>query len=367
MWQNTAGGFVMINQAIWRTLRFLFVAAFAIFVMPLSGFAGDVETIFDYRVGASSTPFFSSLKIAPDGKTAWAGTAQAILRFTGSKRDEFRRESLAAFAESSCYNFKPLAFDAKGTLWVRLSCRNEVAPLATYDGSAWKLVTRNFLSLPEYVKHVELMAFDKNNVMWLTTYSGLLRYDGKEWQLFSPENSPIPARQISALNIDKNGAVWIGTDGGHIAKFDGTRWAVFKAGSTTNGLQYSRSNAKIIKFDMNGVMYFTNYGGGAYRYAGGKFQMVECSYGVGGGYFEDVAFDAQNILWIANNRNSGKGRDPGLLRQDGKKCRSFKLPNNSGYWLEIDAAGNKWIASSGMFDANVSITLYREGGVKLVQ
>jgi hypothetical protein len=108
MWQNTAGGFVMINQVIWRTLRFLFVAAFAIFVMPLSGFAGDVETIFDYRVGASSTPFFSSLKIAPDGKTAWAGTAQAILRFTGSKRDEFRRESLAAFAESSCYNFKPL-------------------------------------------------------------------------------------------------------------------------------------------------------------------------------------------------------------------------------------------------------------------
>lgn len=342
----------------------LFIA-FAILVMPLSGFAGEIETLFDSPRLSTDRPFFSSLKIAPDGKTVWAGSAQAILRFTGSKRDEFSRESVAAFAESSCYNFKPLAFDAKGTLWVRSSCRNEVSPLATYDGSAWKLVTRNFLSLPEYVKHVELMAFDKNNVMWLTTYSGLLRYNGKEWTLFSPENSPIPQRQISALNIDKNGNLWIGTAKGDIAKFDGTSWEVFKAGSTTNGLQYSSSGAKSIKFDMNGVMYFTNYVGGAYRYAGGKFHMVECSYGGAGAYFEDLAFDAQNVLWIANDRNSGRGRDPGLLRQDGKKCRSFKLPNNSSHWLEIDAAGNKWIASSGKFDAHASITLYREGGVKL--
>jgi ligand-binding sensor domain-containing protein len=341
----------------------MFVIAFAILMMPLSGFSGDVETLFDSPRLNTDRPFFSSLKIAPDGKTAWAGTAQAILRFTGAKRDEFRKESVAVFAESSCYNFKPLAFDAKGTLWVGLSCYKG-APLATYDGIEWKIVTKDLLPLPEYVKTVSLMAFDKSNVMWFVTYSGLLRYDGKEWKLFSPENSPIPARQISALNIDKNGAVWIGTDGGHIAKFDGTRWEVFKAGTTT-GLP-TGSMAKSIKFDTNGVMYFTNYGGGAYRHAGGKFQMVECSYG-GGGYFEDVALDAQNSLWIANNRNSGKGRDPGLLRQDGKKCRSFKLPNNSGYWLEIDAAGNKWIASSGMFDANVSITLYREGGVKLAQ
>jgi ligand-binding sensor domain-containing protein len=258
---------------------------------------------------------------------------------------------------------KPLAFDTKGTLWVSLWCYKEGSTLATFDGSAWKLVTKDFLPLPEYVKRVELMAFDKNNVMWLVTYSGLLRYDGKEWKLFSPENSPIPERQISALNIDKNGAVWIGMYGGHIAKFDGTRWEVFKAGSTTNGLQYS-GMVKSIKFDSNGVMYFTIYNGGAYRYAGGKFQPIGCSYGGGGCCFEDVAIDVKNVLWIANNgvrSNSGMGQDPGLLRQDGKKFRSFKLPNNSSLWIEIDAAGNKWIATQG------SIFLFREGGVKLAQ
>ena len=339
----------------------MLVIAFAIFVMPLSGFAGDTEVMFDSKV-ASDTP--SSLKIAPDGETAWASTAHAILRFTGSKRDEFRG---AAFAGKSCGSFKLLAFDAKGTLWISAVCYKDefVSMLVTYDGSAWKIQTRDIFPLPERVKGVELMAFDKNNVMWLVGGSGLHRYDGTEWKLFNRKNTPIPSTSLSALNIDKNGAVWIGTGMGHIAKFDGTRWDVFKPDTYDKFNTGLRSDAgvKSIKFDMNGVMYFTNYGGGAYRYAGGKFQMIECNYG-GRGYFEDVAFDAQNVLWIANNNDMGNGPEPGLLWQDGKKCRSFKLPHKTSNWLEVDAAGNKWIASS--YDTG-SITVFREGGVKLAQ
>jgi ligand-binding sensor domain-containing protein len=343
----------------------MLVIMLAIVVLPLSGFAGDTEVMFDYKV-ASDAP--SSLKIAPDGKTAWVTTANAILRFTGSKRDEFKGD---AFAGVSCGGFKLLAFDAKGTLWISLGCykNGRVSMLATYDGSAWKLVTRDIFPLPEEEKWgVQLMAFDKNNVMWLVATKGLYRYDGKEWKLFNRKNTPIPDSHISALNIDKSGAVWIGTAGGHIAKFDGTRWEVFKSDDydkAKTGLT-SNSAAKSIKFDRNGVMYFTNYGGSAYRYTGGKFQMIGCSYD-GGSSFEDVAFDAQNVLWIANNRDMGKGPMPGLLRQDGKKCRSFKLPHNSSYWIEIDAAGNKWIASTMEFTPNGSITVFREGGVKLAQ
>ncbi len=286
---------------------------------------------------------------------------KTILRFTGGKHEAFSRENVAAFADSSCGNFQPLAVDTKGVLWVGLQCYKG-APLATFDGNTWQLITKDIIPLPEYVKTVSLMVFDKNNVMWLATYSGLVRYDGKEWNLFSPENSSLPYRQISALSIDKNGTVWIGTGQGDIAKFDGKRWEIFKAGKTI-GLPTGRM-VKSIKFDTNSVMYFTNYTGEAYRYADGKFHLIGCNYG-GGCYFEDVAVDRQNVLWLANNINRGPGREPGLLRQDGKKMRSFKLPNNSSYWLEVDAAGNKWIATSGKFDANGSIILFNEGGVKV--
>jgi len=342
-----------------KNIYSLFIIALAIFVMSLSGFAGDMEILFESPALNTDRPYFSSLKISPDGKTVWAGTQKAILRFTAAAREEFTREATAAFSEASCYNFKPLAFDSRGTLWVGLTCYKG-APLATYDGNEWKIVNRDILPLPEYVKQVECMAFDKNNVMWLTTYSGLLRYDGKEWKLFSPENSLIPHRQISAMNIDKNGIVWISTGKGDIAKFDGARWEVFKAG--TAGLQMG-GMAKIIKFDRNGGMYFVNYTGGAYRYAGGKFHRIGCGYG-NDCYFEDVAFDAQNVLWIANNFNRGTSRAPGLLRQDRNKLTPFNLPNNASWWLEIDPAGNKWIASSGKFDARGSIILFRGGGGK---
>jgi len=40
------------------------------------------------------------------------------------------------------------------------------------------------------------------------------------------------------------------------------------------------------------------------------------------------------------------------------------MSNNTSYWLEIDATGNKWIATSGKFAANESIILFCEGGVK---
>lgn len=352
-----------MNPSIRRRVLVFYVAAFIMFALPLRGFSGSVEVVFDAPRLNTDRPFFSALKIAPDGKTAWAGTQKSILRFTGAKRDEFNRENVAAFGAEYCWDFRPLAFDTRGTLWLGLAC-NKGAPLATFNGSTWQLVTRDILALPEYVKRVELMVFDQNNVMWLVTYSGLVRYDGKEWKLFSPENSPIPHRQISALNIDKNGAVWIGTGQGHIAKFDGAGWEVFKSGPAS-GLP-AGSMAKSIRFDGNGVMYFTNYIGGAYKYVGGKFQEVKCNYG-GGSYIEDVVPDHQNVLWITNNMRRGSAREPGLLRQEGKKCRSFHLPNDAGFWIDIDAHGNKWIATSGKFDANGSIIVFKEDGVKLSQ
>lgn len=83
---------------------------------------------------------------------------------------------------------------------------------------------------------------------------------------------------LSCLNIDKNGAVWIGTGQGHIAKFDGAGWEVFKSGPAT-GLP-AGSMAKSIRFDGNGVMYFANYIGGAYKYAGHSICPMTPAFGL---------------------------------------------------------------------------------------
>jgi len=350
--------------------RILPIIAFMLFGQPWCARAADAETLFEcprLSTGFASsplakytvpdTPLFSSLLIAPDGKTAWVGTYKAVLRFSGRKHDEFRRETVPLFEQASCYNFKPLAFDAKGTLWVSLRC-HKGPPLATFEGGAWKLMTPDLLPLPEYVKNVEHMVFDKNHVMWLVTYSGLLRYDGKAWTLFTPENSPLPERQITALSLDPKGTLWIGTTTGSLASYDGTKWEVFKAG-VAPGLP-AGSIVKRIKFATNGGMYFTNNTGGAFRFAEGKCQVLKLPCAQTSFYFKDLAIDAKNTLWAANDgisSNPGK-TDPGLFRFDGKKCSTIRLPNDTSSLIEIDEAGNKWIGT------RESLVLFREGGVE---
>ena len=334
------------------------------FMMPVTASAADIETVFDMKsLGEEkycrkyNFDCFRGLKLAPNRDAIWVSTDQAVLRFAGKKRDEFRNEQFRAH----CDSYNTLAFDAKGTLWIALNCYtpNAEATMAIYDGTSWKLLTPKNFPAPDYARRPRLMAFDQNNIMWSVTYAGLVRYDGKEWKLYTSENSPLPHKDVHALSIDKKGALWVGTDGGHIAKFDGTNWQVFKSGyKSTNGLN-SNLSPKSIRFDMNNNMYFTYYTSSKVRkHVAGVFKPMYCSNANADGQHEDIVFDAQNVLWIANfDRNYQN--EAGLLRYDGKACKIFKLPNNNSTMIDIDAEGNKWIATYAGH-----IIVVREGGVK---
>jgi hypothetical protein len=345
-------------------MKSLLIAVIALAV-PIHGLAGDVEVVFDMKtLGEESYcrkytfDCFTGSKVSPDGKTVWISTTQALLQFTGGKRVEFRKEQFGAY----CMNALPLAFDAKGTLWVALQCYtpNEDVTMATYDGSAWTLLGAANFPAPEYARRPRTMVFDKNNVMWATTYAGLVRYDGKEWKLYSTENAPLPDPDITALNVDKQGVLWMGTHFGNILKFDGARWEVFKQDYKSPIGLTSRSSPRSIRFDASGTMYFSYYHErGLKKFVGGVFKDVTCP-GISGDQ-EDIAFDAQNVLWIANSDRRDM-KEPGLLRYDGQTCKKFTFSNNWGTMLSIDAAGNKWVTTTAG-----AIAVVREGGVKLPQ
>jgi ligand-binding sensor domain-containing protein len=345
-------------------------AAILALVLPIAGMsrvrrsAADTEVVFDMKsLGEAnycrkySTDCLTGLKMSPDGKTAWIGSTMALLRFEGSKRTEFRREQLGAY----CDSFRPLAFDARGKLWIALKCYTprEGVTIATYEGGTWTLLDESNFPAPEYARRPRLMAFDRNNVMWATTYAGLVRFDGKNWTLHTTENSPLPERDITALSIDAKGAVWMGTHDGHIARLDDTKWVVFKQGAKPPIGLY-QGIPQSIRFDLNGTMYFTYYHErGVKKHVAGVFKDVSCP-GISGDQ-EDIAFDAQNVLWIASSDRKHLN-EPGLLRYDGPSCKKFLPDRHWSTSIQIDAAGNKWIAT-----LEGSVIVFREGGVKLTQ
>lgn len=56
--------------------------------------------------------------------------------------------------------------------------------------------------------------------LWLGTFGGLVRFDGVQFKVFTPNSSPgLPSRRILSLFEDRRGTLWIGTEEGHLVQY----------------------------------------------------------------------------------------------------------------------------------------------------
>ncbi len=63
---------------------------------------------------------------------------------------------------------------------------------------------------------------DRQGFMWFGTRLGLNRYDGKEFKVFSynpMDKNSLPGYKISALCVDQEGVLWVGTSSGGMSKY----------------------------------------------------------------------------------------------------------------------------------------------------
>ena len=66
-----------------------------------------------------------------------------------------------------------------------------------------------------------------DKILWVATYFGASRYDGRYWHNFLQKDSGLPSNFLSQVKgLDANRA-WFSTDKG-LAYYDGTNWAVYR-------------------------------------------------------------------------------------------------------------------------------------------
>jgi len=71
-----------------------------------------------------------------------------------------------------------------------------------------------------------------DNILWVATYFGDSRYDGRYWHNFLTKDSGLPSNFTNVVKgVDANHA-WFGTDKG-LAFYDGVNWAVYRPSLTT--------------------------------------------------------------------------------------------------------------------------------------
>ncbi len=124
-----------------------------------------------------------------------------------------------------------------------------------------------------------------DNVVWVATYFGDSRYDGRYWRNFLTKDSGLPSNFTNVVKgVDANHA-WFGTDKG-LAYYDGVNWIVYRPSLTTGKPEMSVRDAK------------------------GNVTAVPVTTAPAHNYILNIDFQGKDI-WVA----TAKGLSHGILQQ----------------------------------------------------
>ncbi|MGV3532285.1 MAG: sensor histidine kinase [Chthoniobacteraceae bacterium] len=154
----------------------------------------------------------------------------------------------------------------------------------------------------------------------------------------------LPQNTINALLQSHDGFLWAGTSAG-LARFDGTR---FRAFGLRDGLRSVRIST--LAEDMHGALWIGTTGGGLSRYQDGRITTFGAAEGASlDADIVSLATTPDGVVWIGTARGLVKWRD-GKLTSVGE---AEGLPAQQVRALTLDSAGVLWVSvlEQGLFRA----------------
>lgn len=152
----------------------------------------------------------------------WFGTESGVNRFDGKTWTGYtHKDGLGAEIAAKSPESEPPAVSGLPSAG-ETDYGDVGGPSAQHHMGAGK---KNVGSNPNFVIAA---AVGPDNAKWFGTWgAGLSRFDGKTWTTFTDKDG-LGGNFIHALEVDENGLVWAGTNGG-ASWYDGKRWRNFSA------------------------------------------------------------------------------------------------------------------------------------------
>jgi ligand-binding sensor domain-containing protein len=186
------------------------------------------------------------------------------------------------------------------------------------------------------------IAEDQTGNIWFGTSSGLIKFDGKSFIVFSKEEG-LPSDEIWGLTIDNNGLIWLGTTEG-VYQFDGKNFTNFPLPKSKVKIPEPMLSDKLVfKFleDQNGSMWFVTDGHGIYKYKNSNFTQLTESNGLTDNNAFDVFEDSKGNIWIGTFNG-------GVSKYDGSTFTNFTkegfIEGPEAYNFCEDKKGNIWFS-----------------------
>lgn len=202
--------------------------------------------------------------------------------------------------------------------------------------------------------------------MWVATWKGVSRFDGKGFKTYTTDDGLID-KWVYTLSQDRNGVFWFGTEGG-VTRFDGKTWRSYTnkdgVGIDIEGVlppevqalpftprHHEEGGGKPLRYNPNYIVSSTidadnhlwvgTLGGGLSRFDGKSWKSYSKKDGLAGNMVHAIKIDNKGTLWI--------GTDGGVSRFDGNQFSNLTQEDGIGtvFAIEIDKDGNKWFGTFG--------------------
>ncbi|MBN2612034.1 MAG: histidine kinase [Bacteroidales bacterium] len=203
--------------------------------------------------------------------------------------------------------------------------------------SAQKFNFKNF-SVGEGLTQSEIYAIceDKDGHLWLgTNGGGVIRYDGFRFKGYREEEG-LKSNFVTALSIDHMENLWVGTDAG-LCKFNGTGFVYI---DDESGPRNSKITALLKDFENN--LWIGTADSGIYKYDGTCFRQPGISAHLPAKQVNCLFEDSRRNIWIGTSRGAVKYANQNTIVYS----RNEGLPSNLVNDIAEDDHGSLWFATS---------------------
>jgi signal transduction histidine kinase len=280
-------------------------------------------TVLSTEHGLASN-YILSLLVDQEG-ALWVGT-------DGSGLNRVKRQVFAVLEECRGWVVQSVCEDDQGGLWIG-SNGGEVG--FWKDGVLQRFGPGQGLPNPS----VKAVLADRHGQVWVGTYApggtGLFRWQNDRFQRVAVAGGA--PQVVQALHEDKQGQLWVGTDGG-LMRWDEREWKIF---TMRDGL--SSDVVRALANDREGNLWIGTVGGGLNRWRDGQFTTYRKKDGLPSDDISSLWVDDAGVLWVGT---VGSGL---ATLYDGKwiryTTREGLISNAIGYLMD-DAQGDLWIGSN---------------------